>query len=141
MSNPDERNQAIIEEFRANSGKVGGPFAGRTLLLLHTVGAKSGQSRINPVAYIKDGDRLVIIASKGGAPTHPDWYYNLLANPLVSVETGTEEFQARASVAEEPERTRLYNKMVGIMPGFDEYRRRTTRVIPVIILRRVNPKE
>jgi len=141
MSNQINWNEAIIDEFRANSGKVGGPFAGKTLLLLHTVGAKSGQERINPVAYVTDGDRLVIIASKGGAPTHPDWYYNLLANPLVSVETGTEEFQARASVAEEPERTRLYNKMVGIMPGFDEYRRRTTRVIPVIILRRVNPKE
>ncbi len=83
----------------------------------------------------------MIIASKGGAPTHPDWYYNLLANPLVSVETGTEEFQARASVAEEPERTRLYNKMVEVMPGFDDYRRRTTRVIPVIILTRVDPKE
>jgi deazaflavin-dependent oxidoreductase (nitroreductase family) len=141
MSNPNERNLGIIKEFRANAGKVGGPFAGRSLLLLHTIGARSEEPRINPVACIKDGDRFVIIASKGGAPTHPDWYYNLLANPLVSVETGTEEFQARASVAEEPERTRLYNKMVGIMPGFDEYRRRTTRVIPVIILRRVNPKE
>jgi deazaflavin-dependent oxidoreductase (nitroreductase family) len=141
MSYPNERNLGIIKEFRANAGKVGGPFAGRSLLLLHTCGAKSQEPRINPVACFIDGDRLVIIASKGGAPTHPDWYYNLLANPLVSVETGTEEFQARASVAEEPERTRLYNKMVERMPGFDEYRRRTTRVIPVIILTRVNTKE
>ena len=141
MSYPNERNLGIIKEFRANAGKVGGPFAGRSLLLLHTCGAKSQEPRINPVACFIDGDRLVIIASKGGAPTHPDWYYNLLANPLVSVETGTEEFQARASVAEEPERTRLYNKMVERMPGFDEYRRRTTRVIPVIILTRVNAKE
>jgi len=141
MNNPNERNMGIIKEFRANAGKVGGPFAGRSLLLLHTCGAKSGEPRINPVACIKDGDRLVVIASKGGAPTHPDWYFNLLADPLVKVETGTEEFQAQVSVAEEPERTRLYNKMVEMMPGFDEYRRRTTRVIPVIILTRVKTKE
>jgi deazaflavin-dependent oxidoreductase (nitroreductase family) len=115
-------------------GKVGGPFAGKTLLLLHTKGAKSQQERINPVACIKDVDRLVVIASKGGAPTHPDWYYNVIANPLVNVEVGTETFQVRASVAEEPERTRLYNQMVAMMPGFDDYRRKTTRVIPVIVL-------
>ena len=125
---------AIIQEFRANAGKVGGPFAGKSLLLLHTIGAKSGQPRINPIACIRDGDRFVIIASKGGAPTNPDWYYNILANPLVSVETGTEQFQARASIAVEPERTRLYNQMVEMMPGFAEYQRKTTRVIPVVIL-------
>jgi len=134
MSNQNDRNMGIIQEFRANAGKVGGPFAGRSLLLLHTIGAKSGQARINPVACIRDGDRLVIIASKGGAPTHPDWYHNLLANPLVSVETGSEQFQARASIAAEPERTRLYNQMVEMMPGFAEYQRKTTRVIPVVIL-------
>ena len=137
MNNPNERNMMIIQEFRANAGKVGGPFAGKSLLLLHTIGAKSGQPRINPVACIRDGDRFVIIASKGGAPTNPDWYYNILANPLVSVETGTEQFQARASIAVEPERTRLYNQMVEMMPGFAEYQRKTTRVIPVIILTRV----
>lgn len=137
MSNQNERNQAIIDEFRANAGKVGGPFAGRTLLLLHTTGAKSGEERINPVAYTTDGDRLVIIASKGGAPTNPDWYYNILANPLVTVEVGTEKFQARAAVTAEPERTRLYNKMVEMMPGFAEYRLKTTRAIPVIVLTRV----
>jgi deazaflavin-dependent oxidoreductase (nitroreductase family) len=134
MSEANERNKKIIEEFRANGGKVGGPFAGKTLLLLHTKGAKSQQERINPVACIKDVDRLVVIASKGGAPTHPDWYYNVIANPLVNVEVGTETFQVRASVAEEPERTRLYNQMVAMMPGFDDYRRKTTRVIPVIVL-------
>ena len=134
MSNPNERNMVIIQEFRANAGKVGGPFAGKSLLLLHTIGAKSGQPRINPVACIRDGDRFVIIASKGGAPTNPDWYHNILANPLVSVETGTEQFQARASIAVEPERTRLYNQMVEMMPGFAEYQRKTTRVIPVVIL-------
>lgn len=137
MSSRPNWNEATIEEFRANQGKVGGAFAGKTLLLLHTVGAKSGQERVNPVACVTDGDRLVIIASKGGAPTHPDWYYNLMANPLVTVEVGTDQFQARAAVVPEPERTRLYNKMVEMMPGFDEYRRRTTRVIPVIALTRV----
>jgi deazaflavin-dependent oxidoreductase (nitroreductase family) len=137
MSNQNERNMVIIQEFRANGGKVGGPFAGKSLLILHTIGAKSGQSHVNPVACIRDGDRLVVIASKGGAPTNPDWYYNILANPLVSVETGTEQFQARASIAVEPERTRLYNKMVEMMPGFAEYQRKTTRVIPVVILKPV----
>jgi deazaflavin-dependent oxidoreductase (nitroreductase family) len=109
-------------------------FAGRTLLLVHTLGAKSGQERINPVAYVKDGDRFVIIASKGGAPTNPDWYYNILANPLVTLEVGTEKFQAAAAVAAEPERTRLYSLMVSMMPGFAEYQQKTKRVIPVIIL-------
>ena len=137
MNNPNDRNKAIIDEFRANAGKVGGPFAGRTLLLLHSVGAKSGQPRVNPVAYVPDGDRLIIIASKGGAPTNPDWYYNLVANPLATVEVGTEQFPVRAAVAVEPERTRLYNQMVAVMPGFAEYKLKTTRVIPVIILSRV----
>ena len=137
MSNQVNWNQTIIDEFRANAGKVGGQFAGRTLLLLHTVGAKSGHERINPVAYIKDGDPFVIIASKGGAPTNPDWYYNLLANPLVVVEVASEQFQARAAIASEPERTRLYNAMIEMMPGFAEYRQKTTRVIPVITLTRV----
>ncbi len=137
MSNPNNWNQAIIDEFRANSGKVGGPFEGKTLLLLHTVGAKSGQERINPVACTVDGDRLVIIASKGGAPTNPDWYYNVLAHPLVTVEVGIEKFQAKAEVAPEPERTRLFNKMVEMMPGFADYQQKTTRVIPVITLTRV----
>jgi deazaflavin-dependent oxidoreductase (nitroreductase family) len=137
MNNPNNWNQANIDEFRANSGKVGGMFAGKTLLLLHTVGAKSGQERINPVAYVADGDRLMIIASKGGAPTNPDWYYNILAHPLVTVEVGTEQFQAQAAIASEPERTRLYNQMVEMMPGFAEYQRKTTRVIPVITLTRM----
>lgn len=134
MSEASERNKKIIEEFRANQGKVGGRFEGKTLLLLHSKGAKSGEERINPVACVRDDDRLVVIASKGGAPTNPDWYYNLVANPLVTVEVGTEKLQARAKVAEEPERTRLYNKMVDVMPGFDDYRKNTTRQIPVFVL-------
>jgi deazaflavin-dependent oxidoreductase (nitroreductase family) len=137
MFNQNDRNKLIIDEFRANSGKVGGPFSGRTLLLIHTIGAKSGVEHVNPVAYVTDGDRLVIIASKGGAPTNPDWYYNLVAHPLVTVEVGTEIFQVRATVAPEPERTRLYSKMVEMMPGFADYQRKTTRVIPVIALTRV----
>jgi deazaflavin-dependent oxidoreductase (nitroreductase family) len=137
MNNPNNWNQAIIDEFRANSGKVGGPFAGKTLLLLHTVGARSGQEHINPVAYVVDGEHLVIIASKGGAPTNPDWYYNILAHPLVTVEVGTEQFQAQATITSEPERTRLYNKMIEMMPSFAEYKQKTTRVIPVITLTRM----
>ena len=134
MSEASERNKKIIDEFRANDGKVGGRFEGKTLLLLHTKGAKSGQERVNPTAYVRDDGNLVIIASKGGEPTNPNWYYNVVANPLVSVEVGTEKFQARARVAEEPERTRLYSKMVEMMPSFDDYRHKTTRVIPVIVL-------
>jgi deazaflavin-dependent oxidoreductase (nitroreductase family) len=134
MSDVNDRNKKIIEEFRANSGKVGGYFEGKTLLLLHTRGAKSGAERINPVAYVRDGERLVVIASKGGAPTNPDWYYNMVANPQVTVEVGTETLQAHAAVAEEPERTRLYGKMAEVMPGFNEYREKTTRKIPVIVL-------
>ena len=134
MSEANDRNQGIIDEFRANLGRVGGRFEGKTLLLLHTRGAKTNQERINPVAYVRDDSRLVVIASKGGSPTNPDWYYNLLAHPMVNVEVGTDTFQARASIAEEPERTRLYDKMVEMMPGFDDYRRKTTRKIPVIVL-------
>lgn len=137
MGSPQDRNNLIIEEFRANDGKVGGRFAGRTLLLLHTVGAKSGQPRINPVAYVKDGDRFAIVASKGGAPTNPDWYYNLVAHPDVTVEVGTEQFQVHASVTAEPDRTRLYQQMVDMLPGFAEYEQKTTRKIPVFILTRV----
>jgi len=137
MSEMSDRNQKIIDEFRANKGKVGGGFEGRTLLLLHTVGAKSRQERINPVAYIRDRERYVVIASKGGAPTNPDWYYNIVANPELTVEVGTETFKVHAIVTSEPERTRLYNKMVEMMPGFDDYRKKTTRKIPVISLTRV----
>jgi deazaflavin-dependent oxidoreductase (nitroreductase family) len=136
MTTPNDRNQAIIAEFRANAGRVGGHFAGKTLLLLHTIGAKTGEERINPVAYVRDGDRLVVIASKGGAPTNPDWYRNILANPLLTVEVGTQQFQVQAEVAAESERSRLYDKMVEMMPGFADYRRKTTRTIPVVVLTR-----
>ena len=131
-------NQTIIDEFRANAGQVGGSFAGANMLLLHTIGAKSGRPRTTPLVYVKDGARFVVIASKGGADTNPDWYYNLLAHPMVTVELGTEQFQARATpVTEEPERSRLYAQMVAHRPGFAEYEQKTTRTIPAILLERV----
>jgi len=134
MSEFNDWNRKIIDEFRANGGKVGGMFAGKALLLLHTKGAKSGKERVNPVAYVRDGERFVVIASKEGAPTNPDWYYNVVATPNLTVEVGTETFRVHATVTEEPEWTRLYNSMVEMMPGFDDYRRKTTRKIPVIVL-------
>lgn len=134
-----DRNQPIIDEFRANNGKVGGYFSGANMLLLHTVGAKTAQARTNPVVYVPDGDRLVVIASKGGADSNPDWYHNLLANPIVTVELGNEQFKARAiPVTEEPERSRLYAKMVEHRPGFAEYEKKTTRKIPAIVLERIS---
>jgi len=134
MSGPGNYNQIVIEKFRANGGKVDGP---NELLLLTTTGAKSGQQRTTPVAYSRDGDHLVIVASKAGMPTNPDWYHNLLAHPIVTVELGTERFQARATVASEPERERLYDQHATLMPGFAEYKTKTTRKIPVILLDRV----
>jgi deazaflavin-dependent oxidoreductase (nitroreductase family) len=135
-SNPNDFNQQVITEFRANGGKVGGPFAGSPMLLLTTTGAKSGQSRTTPLVYTTDGDHIVIIASKAGAPTNPDWYHNLVAHPTATVEIGTEKFQARARVAEGEERQRLYDQQAALMPGFAEYQKKTTRQIPVVILER-----
>ena len=133
-----DMNQKIIEEFRANDGKVGGFFAKNTLLLLHTTGAKSGKERINPLATFEDGDRLVVVASKGGAPSHPDWYFNILANPVVNVEYGAESFQALADTTTEPERTRLYEMMENEMASFKEYKEKAGRVIPVVTLSRLS---
>jgi deazaflavin-dependent oxidoreductase (nitroreductase family) len=130
-------NKQVIEEFRANDGKVGGYFANNTLLLLHTTGAKSGKKRINPLVTYEDGDRLVVVASKGGAAAHPDWYHNLVANPIVDVEYGTETFQARATITEEPERSELYSKMEDQMAAFTEYKQKAGRVIPVVTLTRL----
>jgi deazaflavin-dependent oxidoreductase (nitroreductase family) len=129
-------NQNIIAEFRANAGKVGGPFAGRPMLLLTTTGAKSGQPRTSPLVYTTDGDRLVVIASKGGAPTNPAWYHNLLANPEVTLEVGTGRFPARANVATGQERERLFAAQAELMPGFADYQRKTTRQLPVITFER-----
>lgn len=133
----DDWNRKVIEEFRANGGVVGGHFTGKTLLLLHTRGAKSGLERITPVACVLAEDGLAIIASNSGSTRHPAWYHNLLANPLTIVEFGRETFQVRASLAEEPERTRLFDRMAAMMPIFDRYRRETPRQIPVILLKRI----
>jgi deazaflavin-dependent oxidoreductase (nitroreductase family) len=129
-------NAAVIDEFRNNGGKVTGMFAGAPLVLITTTGAKSGRRRTTPIVYTTDGDRLVIIASKGGAPTSPDWYHNLVANPDVTVEVPLETFEARARVAEEPERERLYRAQAALMPNFDAYEKATTRKIPVVVLER-----
>jgi deazaflavin-dependent oxidoreductase (nitroreductase family) len=137
MANRADWNKQIIEEFRANQGKVGGRFSDMTLLLLHTTGARSGKPRLNPVAYTRDGERYVIIASKGGSPENPDWYYNLVANPRVKVEVEAEMFEALAEVAPETERTRLFEQMAARHPGFAEYQKRTERVIPVVTLIRI----
>ena len=137
MSNPtQEFNKKIIDEFRANKGVVGAPFEGASLLLLGTVGAKSGEPRINPLAYLADGDRMIIIASFAGADKHPPWYFNLKANPEVTIEVGEEKFTALATEVDEPERTELYTKMEATMSAFTEYRQKTDRVIPVIALTR-----
>ncbi len=127
-------NRQIIEEFHANEGKVGGPFKGASLLLLTTTGAKSGQQRISPLAYLPDGERVFIFASKGGAPTNPDWYHNLVAHPQVTVEIGTEQFAATAVVIQSEERDQLYARQVQRMPGFGDYEKKTNRKIPVIEL-------
>jgi deazaflavin-dependent oxidoreductase (nitroreductase family) len=130
-----DHNAGIIEEFRANGGRVGGFFEGATMLLLHTVGARTGRGRVNPLVYLPDGDRFVVIASKGGAPTNPDWYYNLLAHPDASVEVGTETVPVNAVVVDDDaERDALYARQVERRPGFADYPKKTTRRIPVIAL-------
>jgi len=131
-------NESIIEQFRANAGQMkSGPFAGRSLLLLTTKGAKTGEERTSPLVYSRDGDRYVVIASKGGAPTHPSWYHNLRANPEVAVELGPEKFRARAHVADDGERRRLYDRHAERMPAFADYEKKTTRKIPVVVLERI----
>lgn len=130
-------NRKIIEEFRANEGKVGGQFAGAPIVLLHTTGAKTGQERVNPLVYLKDGDRILVFASKGGFPTHPDWFRNLKKNPDVKLEVGTDTYDATATEVTGEERDRLYAQQAGIMKQFAEYQQRaTTRKIPVIALTR-----
>ena len=130
-------NEKVINEFRANGGKVAGPFEGASMMLLTTTGAKSGQARTRPVVYTKDGDRFVIIASKAGAPTNPDWFHNLVANPEVTLEVGDERFPARATVTSGEERARLYDAQAALMPRFAEYAQQTTREIPVVVLERL----
>jgi deazaflavin-dependent oxidoreductase (nitroreductase family) len=133
----DDWNQKNIDEFRANAGRVGGYFEGASMLLLHTVGAKTGLERVNPLVYLPDGDRYVIMATKGGAPTNPDWYYNLLANPDVEIEVGTETIPVHATeIQDDAEREALYARQVERRPGFGEYPKKTDRRIPIIALER-----
>lgn len=138
MSEREDRNRKIIEEFRGNAGVVGGPFDGIPILLLHHKGAKTGAERVNPLAYRRDGDNYVIFASKGGAPTNPDWYHNIRANPDVEIEVGTAAAQARARVAESDERDRLWELQKKEFPGFAHYEAKTDRQIPVVVLEPVS---
>jgi len=127
-------NRTVIEEFRANDGKVGGPFEGAPVLLLTATGAKTGERRTTPVMYLPDGERMVIFASFGGAPTNPAWYHNLVANPSASVEVGPETVEVDAVETSGEERDRLFRRLAELYPQFAEYEQKTTRQIPVIAL-------
>lgn len=133
-----EWNDKIIKEFHENKGVVGGPFTGAHLLLVTTTGAKSGEKRVSPVMWFPDGDNRIIVASKGGAPTHPHWYHNLLKHPTVHVEAATDagvvEYDAVASIMPEPERTARYKLIGDERPGFAEYQTKTDRKIPLVVL-------
>jgi deazaflavin-dependent oxidoreductase (nitroreductase family) len=129
-------NERLIVEFRANEGRVGGPFAGSPVLLLTSTGAKSGKKYTTPLVYTTDRDRYVIIASKGGSPTNPAWYHNLVANPRATIEVGTETVDVDVSVAQGSERDRLFDAQAALMPNFADYQRKTTRRIPVLVLER-----
>lgn len=129
-------NERIIEEFRANHGKVGGNFEGAPLLLLHSVGAKSGQTRVSPMMYLPDGDRFLVFASKAGAPTNPAWYHNLKANPDATIEVGDDTIEVRAAELPRAERDEKYAEQAALYPGFADYEQKTDRVIPVVALTR-----
>jgi deazaflavin-dependent oxidoreductase (nitroreductase family) len=131
---PSDWNTAIIEEFRANGGKVGGQFEGAPLLLLHTTGARSGHEHVTPVMYRDLGARYAVFASKAGAPTNPDWYYNLVANPAVEAEIGTRKVPLTARVAAGSEREEIWSAHKAANPGFADYEKKTARQIPVVIL-------
>jgi deazaflavin-dependent oxidoreductase (nitroreductase family) len=138
MSSEQDRNAQIIEEFRANEGKVGGYFEGKTLLLLSTTGAKTGRTHTTPAIYLEDGVRYVVFASNGGAPHNPGWYHNVRVNPDVVVEVGTESFPARAEVLEGNERDELFRRQADRDPSFDEYQAAMERLMPVIALTRTS---
>src|SRR5712692_11658377 len=135
MTAVQDWNNRIIDEFRTNAGKVGGPFQGAPMLLLHHTGAKSGKTRVNPLMYLADGDRLLIFASKGGAATHPDWFHNLRANPAATVEVGSDKFAVEAEELTGEERDRLYAKQAGLYSMFGDYQAKAGRTIPVVALK------
>ena len=132
MSEWNQRNRSVIDDFRANGGSSGD----RPLLLLTTTGARTGRRHTTPLMYLSDGERLAVFASKGGDPAHPDWYHNLVANPTVTVEVDGESFETQAVVAEPPERDRLYAIQSERYPNFAEYQQKAKRRIPVIVLER-----
>ncbi len=132
----NEFNRGVVAEFRQRGGEVGGQFAGAPMILVNHVGAKSGKPYTSPLVYTRDGDSFVVIASKGGAPEHPQWFHNLVASPDVTVEVGTETIPVRARVAEGAERARLFSAQAELMPNFDEYAARTDREIPVVVFDR-----
>ena len=136
MTDVNDWNAQIIKEFRENDGKVGGQFEGAPLVLLTTTGAKTGKVRTNPLVSLVDEDRIVIFASKAGSPTNPDWYHNIVANPRVTVEQGTERYEADATIVEGAERERLFSTQKERFPGFADYEAGTDRVIPVVALER-----
>jgi len=136
MTDMQDYNQRMIEDFRASRSKNGVPLNGRPMLLLTTTGAKSGQRRTTPVMYIPDGERVLVIASNAGAPSHPDWYRNLVAHPEVTVEVGSETFEGAAVVAEGSERQRLWSRIVELYPFFADHQAKITRQIPVVVLER-----
>jgi deazaflavin-dependent oxidoreductase (nitroreductase family) len=127
-------NRQVISEFRENGGKVGGMFEGMPMILVHNVGARSGEPRITPLVYLPDGDRYVVFASKGGAPENPAWYHNLKANPETTAEVGVDTIAVVAHEATGDERERLFAKQVETHPQFGDYQAKTTRTIPVIVL-------
>ena len=129
-------NRNVIEEFRANHGRVSGMFANEPLLLLTTTGARSGEKRTNPLVHTLDGDRVVIIASFGGAPKHPAWFLNIRANPEVTIELPGQTFTANAIIPEGEERRRIYDQHAAEMPRFAEYQAMTSREIPVVVIPR-----
>jgi len=133
-----EFNRNLIKDLRANGKATSGPFEGRHVLILTTRGAKSKEVRETPLVYTRDGDHYVIVASKGGAPTHPAWYHNLVEHPEVTVEVNREKFNARAHVAQGDEYERLYLQHADINPNFHDYRKRTSRKIPVLVLERIH---
>ncbi len=136
MTEMNDFNTTIIEEFRANGGKLGGQFEGAPMLLLHSTGAKSGKERVNPMMYRVVGDDMAVFASKAGAPTNPDWYHNLVAHPEATIEIGTETVPVVARVATGDERTEIWEAQKKDYPGFADYEKATTRQIPVVILKR-----
>ena len=133
-TSPADFNAQIIEELRANEGRVGGMFEGATLLLLHHTGAKTGKRRINPLGYLSDKGRYIVFASKAGAPTNPDWYHNLKAHPNATIEVGADLIEVVAGEATGEDRERLYRTQAARVPQFAEYEKQTDRVIPVIVL-------